>query len=154
MKAVTLLLVIFILGVGGYLALQAWPPFQSNSPKRITLISSKNCWLNESICTAEHESVQLSLELAPHPVPLMKPVQVTMQLKAVNNLESASLKIEGENMYMGFQNVLLTKQNDSEWQGNFSLPVCSEAEMHWRVTATLNASQQVYQASFKLATQR
>ena len=99
MKAVTLLLVIFILGVGGYLALQAWPPFQSNSPKRITLISSKNCWLNESICTAEHESVQLSLELAPHPVPLMKPVQVTMQLKAVNNLESASLKIEGENIF-------------------------------------------------------
>lgn len=154
MKAVTLLLAIFILGVGGYLALQTWPPFQSNSPKRITLISSKNCWLNESICTAEHENVQLSLELAPHPVPLMKPVQVTMQLKAVNNLESASLKIEGENMYMGFQNVLLTKQNDSEWQGSFSLPVCSEAEMHWRVTATLNASQQVYQASFKLVTQR
>lgn len=154
MKVIFLLLVSSILGFGGYFALQAWPPSQLNSTRLITLTSSTNCLLNETTCTVVNKNIQLSVELTPHPVPLMKPVQVKIRLNGLNNLESTSLKIEGENMYMGFQNVQLNKQNESEWQGSFSLPVCSEAEMHWRVTVTLNSSQQVYQSSFKLVTQR
>lgn len=154
MKSFALLLAVFLLGVGGYFALQGKLPSQASLSSPIHLVSPESCLLNKSICTASKEPFQLSLELTPQPVPLMKPVQMKMQLKGLNNLESASLKIEGENMYMGFQTVQLAKLNDSDWQGSFSLPICSESEMHWRVTASLNTPQQVYQASFKLVTQR
>lgn len=154
MKFFALLLVVFLLGVEGYLALQSRLPPQSNLSNPIQLVSLESCLLNEGICTVSKEPLQLSLELTPQPVPLMKPVQAKMQLIGLNNLESISLKIEGENMYMGFQTVQLAKLNESDWQGNFSLPICSTSEMHWRVTANLTAPQQAYQASFKLITQR
>ncbi|TXH68904.1 MAG: hypothetical protein E6Q83_11340 [Thiothrix sp.] len=84
----------------------------------------------------------------------MQTVQVSLQLRGLTNLGSASLRIEGENMYMGFQEVQLAQQTNHDWRGSFSLPICSESEMHWRVTATLKASQQAYQAQFKLVTRR
>lgn len=154
MKSFALFLVIFLLGVCGYLALQGRLPSQANPSTPIHLISPESCLLNKGICTAGKTPFQLSLELTPQPVPLMKPVQVKMQLQGLNNLASANLKIEGENMYMGFQTVQLAKLNESDWQGSFSLPICSESEMHWRVTVSLNTPEQAYQASFKLVTQR
>lgn len=154
MKALALVLVVFILGVASYVIWQTWLPAQSKAANLISLTTPTTCLLNEQICTATKEHVQISLAFSPRPVPLMKPVKVSLQFTGLNDLDSASLKIEGENMYMGFQEVHLARQTSHGWQGSFSLPICSESEMHWRVTAILNSSQQAYQAKFKLVTQR
>ncbi|MFZ1388990.1 MAG: hypothetical protein WBP46_04220 [Thiolinea sp.] len=154
MKLAVILLLAFIFGVGGYLAYQAWLPSPLNPSDPVPLISEENCFLQENACTASHQQVQIALALSPQPVPLMKPVQVSMQVNGLNHLETIELKIEGVNMYMGFQSVQLTKQTDTEWQGSFTLPICSESEMHWQVTANLNSKQQSYQSSFNLVTQR
>ena len=154
MKLAVILLLAFIFGVGSYLAYQTWLPSPLKSSEPILLISEANCFLQERTCIASHQQVQITLALSPQPVPLMKPVQVSMQVHGLNHLEAIELKIEGVNMYMGFQNVQLTKQSDNEWQGSFTLPICSESEMHWQVTANLNSKQQSYQSSFNLVTQR
>lgn len=154
MKLAVILLLAFIFGVSGYLVYQTWLPSPLKSSEPIPLIFEANCFLQERICTASHQQIQIALALSPQPVPLMKPVQVAMQVHGLNHLETIELKIEGVNMYMGFQNVQLTKQSDNEWQGSFTLPVCSESEMQWRVTANLNSKQQSYQSSFNLVTQR
>lgn len=154
MKLAVILLLAFIFGVGGYLVYQTWLPSPLKPSESIPVISEANCFLQERTCTASHQQVQIALALSPQPVPLMKPVQVSMQVHGLNHLETLELKIDGVNMYMGFQSVQLTRQSDNEWQGSLTLPVCSESEMHWRVTANLNSKQQSYQSSFNLVTQR
>lgn len=153
MKLVILVLAV-VVGIGGYLVYQAGPPSPANSSAYRQLTTEAACFLQERTCTASGEQSQIKLSLNPQPVPLMKPVQASMQLTGLANIDAIELKIEGMNMYMGFQTVQLVKQNDTDWQGNFSLPICSEREMQWKVTANLSSASQAYQASFSLVTQR
>lgn len=154
MKPAVLILLAFLVGVGGYLAFHSWPPSLGKSANLLPLQSESNCFLQQQACLATAGQAQVHLRLAPQPVPLMKPIQAFLQVKGLNDLETITLKVDGLNMYMGFQEVQLSKQTDTEWEGSFSLPICSETEMHWRVTATLKTKQQGYQADFNLVTQR
>lgn len=154
MKRAILLGLAFIVGMSGYLVYQMWSPSRTNSPSYRQLSSESNCFLQERACTATDEQALITLTLDPKPVRLMQPVQATMQIAGLKNIDTVELKIEGINMYMGFQQVQLTKHTDLDWEGNFSLPICSESEMQWQVTATLHSIPHTYQASFSLVTQR
>lgn len=143
-----------MLGLGGYLLFQSRSPSLAKLPAMIQLSSTTACFLQERTCSATNEQVQISLSLNPQPVPLMKPVRALMQVKGLEDLQAVELKIEGANMYMGFQTVQLIQQVEATWQGSFSLPICSEREMQWRVIANLKTPQAAYQASFNLLTQR
>lgn len=155
MKRISLLFVLaLITGVLGYQFYQTESASHASSTAHRQLIAEANCFLQERACSASDQQVQLKLSLTPQPVPLMKPVQATLQLSGLSSVEAIELKIEGLNMYMGFQTVQLVKQTATDWQGSFSLPVCSESEMHWQVTASVDSAPQAYQARFKLVTQR
>jgi len=143
------------MGVGGYVAMQSWSPYLSDSTQAIQLqAEAADCSLEKQACTAANDQAHIVLTLTPQPIPLMKPVQSSVQLSGLANLDAVQLRIEGVNMYMGFQSVQLNKRPDNEWQGSFSLPICSESAMHWRVLVNLTSQQQSYQATFNLATQR
>lgn len=154
MKLAVILLLAFIVGVGGYLVYQGQSPASPDAAKPLQFSSEANCFLQEHSCTASTEQAQITLTLTPHPVPLMQPVQASIKISGLNDLNAIELRIEGVNMYMGFQNVQLVKQSNTDWQGNFSLPICSETEMQWLVKVALSSPQQNYQASFNLVTQR
>lgn len=149
-----LVLLAFILGGGGYLALHSGSPFLLKSPTIIQLTSAADCFLQERSCTAVSEQMQISLSLNPQPVPLMKPVQALVKVKGLKDLHVVELKVEGLNMYMGFQTAQLMRLSETDWQGSFSLPICSEREMQWRVMANLKSPHADYQASFNLSTHR
>ena len=153
MKLAVILLLAFIVGVGGYLVYQGQLPASLDAAKPLQFSSEAKCFLQDRPCTASTEQAQITLTLTPRPVPLMQPVQASIKISGLNDLNAIELKIEGMNMYMGFQNVQLVKQSNTDWQGNFSLPICSEAEMQWLVTVALSSPQQNYQARFNLVTQ-
>lgn len=154
MKLISLLCILaLIAGVLRYQVYQTKSTPEESSAAYRQLIAEANCFLQERACSASDQQAQIKLSLTPQPVPLMKPVQATLQLSGLPPIESIELKIEGSNMYMGFQTVQLVKQTATDWQGSFSLPVCSESEMHWQVTASLNSASQAYQSRFKLVTQ-
>lgn len=156
MKLSLLLAFTFILGGLGYWVYQGEGASHKNATTYRQLSTEANCFLQEASCHASDKQAQIMLSLNPQPVPLMKPIQASLQLSGLSDIDAIELKVEGLNMYMGFQTVQLVKQTATDWQGSFSLPLCSENEMHWQVIVSLVSAQQqqAYQAHFNLVTQR
>lgn len=156
MKLSLLLAFVFILGGLGYWVYQGEGASHKNATTYRQLSTEANCFLQEASCHASDKQAQIMLSLNPQPVPLMKPIQASLQLSGLSDIDAIELKVEGLNMYMGFQTVQLVKQTATDWQGSFSLPLCSENEMHWQVIVSLVSAQQqqAYQAHFNLVTQR
>lgn len=155
MKILVGLFLALLVGVGVYVIYHNRPPAPFNPTQNIQLKTEVNCLLDERVCTASDDQSQISLSFNPKPVPLMQPVQTVLTVTGFKELTAAHLKIEGLNMYMGFQAVELTKQAaDGSWQGSFSLPICSESQMQWLVTATLSSAEQTSQTTFQFNTHR
>lgn len=154
MKALTILVLALLVGVGAYVFYQQTSPtLLSTRSNPITQVQA-TCLLNKRDCSATVAQGQVTLSLNPKPTPLMKDIQVQLTTKGLGMLNAVHLKIEGLNMYMGFQTADLKQVAEGEWHGSFSLPICSESQMHWQLTVDLKSAEQAYQTNFQFITQR
>ena len=141
-------------GLGGYLFYSGWSPNAWDTQQTIQLPSEANCFVHERTCSTTGSPIQLNLSLSPQPVPLMQAVQANLTFKGLSSVQAVALHIEGVNMFMGKQIAQLTPMQANTWQGHFTLPICSESQMQWRVIVFVQAKQQSYQTVFYFNTYR
>lgn len=139
MKIIILLLVA-LLGaasfylLSGYLSGQNW---------QTTVF--KECQLDKQVCHLSLNSDQsIRLEISPRPIPLVKPLTVSVNLDGLPQVDFAQLEIEGVNMFMGLQIVPLKAINQDRLTGEFSLPICSTQHMEWKATLVIRQGNQQY----------
>jgi len=141
----------------GLVVAGAWLTYSMTDQSRTaptSLTVADECALDKQACTAQGvNGEQLSLSLAPKPVPVLEDVRVTLQqLQGLGQLRQAEVSVEGVNMFMGYQSTALQAKPGQQWQGIFVLPICSSSVMQWQLSLDLQTSSGHYQAIFPFQT--
>ncbi len=114
----------------------------------------KDCNLHRQACTLTDGNRRITLNIAPKPIPVAKPLTVTVTLHGIK-AKKVQLDISGINMYMGYNRVDLHPVNETTWQGRAILAFCTNEKMIWRVTVLITTpDDQLIQAPFQLVTER
>jgi len=100
----------------------------------LTVEPAAGCDLHTQACHADIPGGgRIELSLTPHPIPVMKPVQVSV---SITGIEASTLEIDlaGVDMNMGFNRKTLVAAGDGRYTTETILPVCISGRMAWRAT--------------------
>lgn len=115
---------------------------------------NKACNLHQQTCTTTHGEQAVTLSITPRPIPVAKPLDVTVTLKQIP-AKQVALDISGLNMYMGYNRVTLKKTQPGVWQGKSMLAFCTNDTMQWQLTVLIDtADGRQIQVPFYLETHR
>lgn len=98
---------------------------------------NKQCNLHQQPCTVQNGKQSVTLDIQPRPIPVAKPLGVTVTLKNLSP-KSIQLDISGQNMYMGFNRANLKSMTPNHWVGTTMLAFCTNAKMEWQVTLLID----------------
>jgi hypothetical protein len=94
-------------------------------------IAARDCDLNRGACAFPLAGGGSGrIEFDPHPLPLMRPIAVTVRVPP--EVVSARLDFQGTAMDMGFNQVTLRPTGPGVLGGSAMLPVCATGSMRWR----------------------
>ena len=93
----------------------------------------------------------ITLSIEPKPIPLMKPIKLTIETKNVN-LDKLDLKVFATNMNMGLIEKSLKKVNKNRYEGKITLPTCIVGNMIWNVNIIANKPTKSLGATFEFQT--
>jgi hypothetical protein len=108
----------------------------------LTLMPAAGCDLNRETCQADVPGGgQITLEIGPQPIPVVKPLHVTATLAGIvaNKVE---LDFAGVVMEMGFNRLTLLRGDDGRYVGETTIPVCVTGRMLWRATLVVETDRQ------------
>lgn len=129
--------------------------WQTQSQQAAELSLQVPCDLRKAACTASDSaghSVQFSI--TPTTIPLMQELTLRVQVQQLPAVQTIGVKIDGLNMYMGYQYAKLEAVDQHHYQGKLILPVCTEAHMQWQASVLINTPEQTYRAAFPFDTFR
>ena len=105
----------------------------------LTLMAADGCDLNRESCAAAMPGGgSIELAMTPHPIPVVKPLQVTVTLKGVD-ANKVELDFQGVAMEMGYNRITLTPAGEGRFTGSATIPVCVTGRMLWRATLLLES---------------
>jgi len=107
----------------------------------LTLMPVAGCDLHRQACMAEVPGGgRIGLEIAPHPIPVVQPMHITMTLA---NLPADKVEVDfaGETMNMGFNRVELKPEAEGRYVGEATIPVCVTGRMTWKATVLVEGAQ-------------
>ncbi len=100
----------------------------------LTLAPAEDCDLNQRACTVSVPGGgHIELDIAPHPIPVVKPLQVTATVSGVAP-DKVEIDFAGATMNMGYNRVALNATGEGRYVGEVSIPVCVTGRMLWRAT--------------------
>lgn len=108
----------------------------ASSPPVETWPLVQNCNLHQQPCTATKGEAQVTLDIQPRPVPVARPLEVTVTLSGIQ-AKSVALDISGINMYMGYNRVNLQPAGPARWTGQSMLAFCTNQKMAWQVSVLI-----------------
>jgi hypothetical protein len=91
------------------------------------------CNLHKQPCTTQQGKQSVTLDVQPRPIPVAKPLGVTVTLKNIS-AKAIQLDIGGKNMYMGFNRANLKPTSPDRWVGTTMLAFCTNGKMEWQLT--------------------
>jgi hypothetical protein len=108
----------------------------------LTLAPAAGCDLQQQACHADLPGGgRIELDIAPHPIPVIKPMRVDARLTGV-----AASKVEidfaGVTMNMGYNRIALVAAGNGQYTGEVSIPVCVTGRMAWRATLLVESERQ------------
>lgn len=149
MKRIGLAFVVLVLGVLGGVSYNLLTQ-RSSVPQLLTTVA--NCQLEQATCQASDSlKHQVEVTLSPKPVPVMETVQLQTKLSNFTDVTSIKVTITGVNMFMGYQYADLKPQN-GQWQGTFTLPICTTQHMQWLAQVDIQTASSVFRADFPFNT--
>ncbi len=154
MKAHWVFLGVFAASVMAGAGYFIWQKASSAVATEYHLTLAKNCDLQHSACQAQDNAGHaVSLQLTPNPIPLMKPITVTLQTQGITAVQ-VSMQVVGTNMDMGFQPVTFQPMTGTEnaWQGQLILPICTNTQMQWQARVRVQDEQGAWTAHFPFIT--
>jgi hypothetical protein len=105
----------------------------------LTLMPADGCDLNRESCAAGMPGGgSIELSFAPQPIPVVKPLQVTVTVKGFE-AGKAELDFQGVAMNMGYNRIALQPLGDGRFTGTATIPVCVTGRMLWRATLLLES---------------
>ena len=103
----------------------------------VQTVDAPACDLNAQPCAAELPGGgRIELSITPRPIPLVKPLQVSVRLVGVA-AEALEIDFAGVSMDMGEHRLRLTADGYGNFSGTTMLPVCVSGRMTWQATLTI-----------------
>ena len=118
-------------------------------------VMSDDCDLHQSDCTAVFsDGRKATLSLSPKNLPLLKPIQIKVQLEGFD-AKDMQFNIIGLNMDMGVNRNTLTPSPQKAFTGTMILPTCSNQRMTWEAQAIItDADDKIVIAPFQFYTDK
>jgi hypothetical protein len=108
----------------------------------LTLTPPATCDLNRAACAVDVPGGgRIELALAPHPVPVVRPVQVAASFSGIMP-GKVEIDFEGVQMNMGYNRVALAATDAGHFGGEATIPVCVTGRMQWRATLMVETDRQ------------
>jgi len=151
MRSFLFALALVALAVAGYIGARLW---QSAPTAQLLNNDGVSCNIGDAACRhATPDGGMLLLDMSPHPVPLMQPVGISVQV-ANTSLVPAYVEITGLNMEMGVNRVPLRRNAEGAWVGETIIPVCSQRHMQWQAALFLQSAGKLYRLNEEFDTLR
>ena len=133
----------------------AWYKSQQEKTQEVLLRleADRNCDLQKSACTLKWSDGVVSLSITPRPVPLVKPINISVQLERLK-VEAIAVDFKGTTMNMGPNNVKLANTQNGRWTGTGMLPVCIRNQMEWQADVYLQTDKGIIIAPFIFVTHK
>ena len=108
----------------------------------LTVEPAAGCDLHQQACHADIPGGgRIELSLAPHPIPVVKPLQVNATLTGIT-ANTVEIDFAGVVMNMGFNRKTLVASGDGRYTADAMLPVCITGRMAWRATLVVETDKQ------------
>jgi len=118
----------------GYAGFRLWQWTQP--PPIVRGAVARDCDLNRTPCEATFPGGgRLRVSVSPHPIPLITPVTVEVQLIGLK-AESVQIDLNSPDMNMGYNRHELARQDGERFVGRTVLPVCVRDRMTWQLQTT------------------
>ena len=131
----------------GYFNFIYSPPQELN---RIQLPLERTCVINQQVCQIQL-SPQHTIEfsLTPFNAKPMTPLSVVLKGE---NIDHASVTINGSNMAMPGFPIQLTSFGNNNYQAKTTLAICAMSEMQWQADLSITIANQPYLVPFLFTT--
>lgn len=129
---VSIILALAIIAVVGY----KYSPLLL-AKANLTVEPAAGCDLHTRACHADIPGGgRIELSLTPHPIPVMKTVQVSVSTTGID-ASKIEFDLAGVDMNMGFNRKTLVATGDGRYTAETILPVCVTGRMAWRATLVI-----------------
>ncbi len=153
MSILSLVLIVVLLTLAYYKNQQA-----KSQQVLLQLTADRSCDLQKSDCTLKWPDGEVTLSITPRPIPLVKPVQISVQLQfpkaEAPTVEAVVVDFKGTSMNMGPNNVKLGAEKNNTWTGSGMLAVCIRSRMEWQADVYLQTKQGIIIAPFIFVTHK
>jgi hypothetical protein len=105
------------------------------------------CDLNAGPCETLTPWGKMQLTLAPRPVPVLKPVELTLRF-ATDNEAKGTLTLNGAEMEMGTTYAELVRVDPRTLRGSLVIPICLTGAMAWQLRFELSDGRQQARLGF------
>jgi len=157
------LLAISAIGVAVY---KAWPLLYPQTAERAPL--NPRCDLRRAACNVVFESGgSVQLDIQPRGIPVLRPLEVRVQLEALPNPRRVEVDFAGDDMDMGYNRVPLypsepstdkvtapSGQQPGGYSGSGMLPICVRDRMTWEARVLIHLTDRILAAPFRFETER
>lgn len=94
-----------------------------------------DCDLTRQSCTVQMDQVTLTLEIQPHPISTLTPLNYRVIIEGVD-VSEVIVSLQGVEMFMGINQTALTaiEGQPGLFEGTGELAICTTGEMLWRLT--------------------
>lgn len=112
------------------------------------------CDLRAGPCvTTLDDGGRVSLSIEPRQIPVMKPLQLRVDLKDVQ-AENVTIDFKGVDMNMGFNRMQLERTGQGVFTGKGTLPVCVRDAMEWEATVFVSTPKGLLSVPYRFITVR
>jgi len=135
---------LILIGIIGYLLSSSFRP-QAD----VTITPDPACDLHQQACAVSLPGGgQLRLGITPRPVPVMQPLEVSVELFGTT-ARAIMVDFSGVTMYMGLNQAQLREVAPGRFAGKLILPSCVTGRMAWQATVWVEAGTTRYAVPFR-----
>ncbi len=146
----TLLILLAVAIVGG--AATWLRPMLVPAPTLVA-VPEPGCDLRQGPCTGRFPGGEVTLDVAPRGIPLLRPLTLRVQTRELA-VSAVAIDFSGTDMEMGYNRPILRPDGAGRFRGEGMLPVCVRPRMSWEARVLLTTPDGLLAAPFRFDTQR
>ena len=133
---------------------KAWPLLYPQTAERAPL--NPDCDLRRAACSVRFQSGgSVVLDIQPRGIPVLRPLQIQVELGALPTPQRVELDFAGFDMDMGYNRVILNAGSDTgSYSGSGMLPICVRDRMTWEARVLVYLPDGILAAPFRFETHR
>ena len=125
-------------------------------PGKITATAPLNttCDLQAGPCSSDLPGGgRVEFTIAPRPIPLLEPLRLSVKVQGME-ARAVEVDVTGVDMNMGYNRPQLQRDNNGQFTGQTTLPVCITGRMAWQAVVVVTSGKTKVAAPFRFITTR